>query len=388
MSPEIAGAPSVDLVGEQEPEPPGQRPLKPLKTSTVVAAVIASLALGAVAVVILLEIAGNDRGLRVDAIKTGLSIGAGSGGVFALLLAVQRFQLAQRKQIEDERSALIARQHARRVAQTSESDALERRITDLYIRAVDQLGSTRAVVQLGGLYALERPAQDNPLHRQTIVNVMCAYLQMTLGGDGDAGGSSVKADIQEGVKPVWESRITIATQQILARHVRWPDHPTVPAPATYWPRLIIDLSDAILVNLDFSQCAFYALDLQRAVCKGPTQFLYASFERDALFEGATFFGNVSFRRASFLHRARFSGGKFHAGVSFRQARFDSGPEFGDAATFGDHPDRTWPTGWREILPSEQAPTGSRSIQQVESAAPLESHEQQAGIKARVYLCQM
>jgi hypothetical protein len=169
---------------------------------------------------------------------------------------------------------------------------------------------------------------------------------MTLGGDGDGDGSSVKADIQEGVEPGWESRVTIAAQQILARHVRWPDHPTVPAPATYWPRLNIDLSDAILVNLDFSQCAFYALDLRRAVCKGPTQFLYASFERDALFEGATFFGNVSFRRASFLHRARFSGGKFHAGVSFRQTRFDSAPEFGDAATFGDHADRTWPDGRR------------------------------------------
>lgn len=264
MSPEIAGTQSVGLPGEQEP--PAQRPLRPLKTSTVVAAVIASVALGAVAVVILLGIAGSDHGLRIDAIKTGLSIGAGSGGVFALLLAVQRFQLAQRKQIEDERAAVIARQHARRVAQASESDALERRITDLYSKAVDQLGSTRAVVRLGGLYALERLAQDNPQHRQTIVNVICSYLQMTLGGDTDANGTSVKTGTEEGgIQPDWESRVTVAAQQILARRLRWPDHAAIPAPVTYWPGLSIDLTDAVLADLDFSQCAFYALDLRRAV---------------------------------------------------------------------------------------------------------------------------
>ncbi|MDP9866447.1 hypothetical protein J2S55_005713 [Streptosporangium brasiliense] len=33
-------------------------------------------------------------------------------------------------------------------------------------------------MRLAGLYALERLAQDNPGHRQTIVNVICAYLRM------------------------------------------------------------------------------------------------------------------------------------------------------------------------------------------------------------------
>ncbi|MEV4186322.1 hypothetical protein AB0J28_33335 [Streptosporangium canum] len=33
-------------------------------------------------------------------------------------------------------------------------------------------------VRLGGLYALERLARNNPGHRQTIVNVICAYLRM------------------------------------------------------------------------------------------------------------------------------------------------------------------------------------------------------------------
>jgi hypothetical protein len=48
------------------------------------------------------------------------------------------------------------------------------RITDLYIKPVEQLGSDKAPVRLGGLYALERLAQGNPDQRQTIVNVPCA----------------------------------------------------------------------------------------------------------------------------------------------------------------------------------------------------------------------
>jgi hypothetical protein len=51
-------------------------------------------------------------------------------------------------------------------------------VTELYTKAADQLGSDKAPVRLAGLYALERLAQDNPSQRQTIVNVICAYLQM------------------------------------------------------------------------------------------------------------------------------------------------------------------------------------------------------------------
>ncbi|WP_143229770.1 hypothetical protein [Actinophytocola xanthii] len=99
---------------------------------------------------------------RVEAIKTGLSIGAGTGGVFALLLAVRR-------------------QWHQEVATTAtELDATERRVTELYTAAVEQLGSDKAVVRQGGLYALERVAQDNPVHREIVINVLCAYLRGVL----------------------------------------------------------------------------------------------------------------------------------------------------------------------------------------------------------------
>jgi hypothetical protein len=59
----------------------------------------------------------------------------------------------------------------------SDADAIER-VTDLYTKAADQLGSEKAPVRLAGMYALERLAQSTPEQRQTIVNVLCAYLRM------------------------------------------------------------------------------------------------------------------------------------------------------------------------------------------------------------------
>ena len=97
---------------------------------------------------------------RLDAVRTGLAAGAGAGAAVGLMLAFRR-------------------QHHQEIATLlTDLDATERRITELYTKAVEQLGNDKAPVRLGGLYALERLAQDNPAQRSTIVNVICAYLRM------------------------------------------------------------------------------------------------------------------------------------------------------------------------------------------------------------------
>jgi hypothetical protein len=129
---------------------------------------------------------GTDRATtRLDAIKAGLSIGAGTGGAVALLLAMRRQWLSERDQLHREQVADATQHHAERVASASEHDAAERRVTDLYVKAVEQLGSDQAVVRLGGLYALERLAQNNSDHQQTIANVLCAYLRMPYAPPGE-----------------------------------------------------------------------------------------------------------------------------------------------------------------------------------------------------------
>src|SRR4051794_36749167 len=51
-------------------------------------------------------------------------------------------------------------------------------ITETYAKAVEHLGHDEAPVRLGAMYSLERLAQDNHPRRQTVVDVLCAYLRM------------------------------------------------------------------------------------------------------------------------------------------------------------------------------------------------------------------
>ncbi|MEU3622805.1 hypothetical protein [Amycolatopsis coloradensis] len=125
---------------------------------------------------------------RLDALKIGLSIGVGSGGVVALYLAWRR-----------QHSTEASLAHQERTADDARTDAVERRITEMYLKAAELLGSEKAPVRLSGLYALERLAQDNKSQRQTIVNVFCAYLRMSydlpVEKDRDEGASAEQREL-------------------------------------------------------------------------------------------------------------------------------------------------------------------------------------------------
>jgi hypothetical protein len=62
---------------------------------------------------------------------------------------------------------------SRQAQQTAEQG----QITDRYIKAVEQLGATKMNVRLGGIYALERLAQDSPRDHQTVYDVLAAFVR-------------------------------------------------------------------------------------------------------------------------------------------------------------------------------------------------------------------
>jgi hypothetical protein len=53
----------------------------------------------------------------------------------------------------------------------------EGQITDRYTRAVEQLGSDKLDVRLGGIYALERIAKDSERDHPTVVEVLSAFVR-------------------------------------------------------------------------------------------------------------------------------------------------------------------------------------------------------------------
>jgi hypothetical protein len=103
---------------------------------------------------------GQGAQVQLDVIRTAGTLVIGTGGAVALLLTARR-----------QRYTELTLVHTNR-------DATERRITELYTKAAGQLGSDKAPVRLAGLHALERLAQNTLEQRQTIMDVICAYLCM------------------------------------------------------------------------------------------------------------------------------------------------------------------------------------------------------------------
>ncbi|MGV9776789.1 pentapeptide repeat-containing protein [Streptosporangium sp. NPDC003464] len=248
-----------------------------------------------------------------------------------------------------ERNAALAEQ----VADNTKHDATERRVTDLYTKAAEQLGHEAAAVRLAGLYALERMAQDNPGHRQTIVNVICAYLRMPYTPPEPAPAPDPERDrtaalrvarrryqaARAGIAPPAEPaprqesddregelQVRLTAQRILTTHPH-DDRPadqrsTLPAAPPSWEGMSLDLTGATLLDFD----------------------LVRSHVTDAVFDKATFHGPARFGEATFhedarLGRATFTKGVWLDGPASAEA-FDGVVVVDPAAA------HAWPDGWR------------------------------------------
>ncbi|MFD8562648.1 pentapeptide repeat-containing protein [Streptosporangium canum] len=240
--------------------------------------------------------AGTARG---ETLRTALAAGAGVGAAVTLMLAFRR-----------QRHQEIATAHATH-------DATERRVTELYTKAAEQLGSDKAAVRLAGLYALERLAQDNPGHRQTIVNVICAYLRMPYtppeptpapdpGRDRKAAlraarrrYQAARAGIvlpaeptpqQESDDRKGELQVRLTAQRILVVHLR-DDRPadqrsTLPAAPAFWEGMNLDLTGATLIDFDLTSGHVTTAIFDKATFAGDARFVEADFTGDADFGGA------------------------------------------------------------------------------------------------------
>ncbi|HVV23019.1 MAG TPA: pentapeptide repeat-containing protein [Pseudonocardiaceae bacterium] len=277
------------------------------RTILVWAAGLIVLACGAVVALLLtLGTGAPQDSARLDAIRTAGSILVGTGGAAALLLTARRQRTTE----------LDLRQ--------KDHDATERRVTELYGKAADQLGSDKAPVRLAGLYALERLAQDNAAHRQTIVNLVCAYLRMPF-------------DPPEPVGRTEELEVRGIAQALLATHLR----PGTPA---FWPGVELNLSGATLVKFALTHCAPRSALFTGARFVGPTTFRGTVFAHSVDFRGARFTGLADFRRVTFGDDDR----------GFRDAVFEGEVNFGittaaqlSGVVARGHDKRKWPAGWAE-----------------------------------------
>lgn len=255
---------------------------------------------------------GHDNN-ELEAIKTASTIVLGTGGAAALLLAARR-----------QRSTEIALNQKDRDLQHQERDAIERRITDLYTKAADQLGSDKAPVRLAGLYALERVAQNNRDLRQTIVNVWCAYLRMPYDPPGDEADPTHLERLQE-------REVRLTAQRLIADHLH-------SGGSTFWSDITLDLTGATLIDFDLVHCTVHTSTFRSATFvgaahfdgsnfTGDTDFIHAKFTGTVRFLAVTFNGKADFNRASFANKASFPAAHFVGTANFVLVTFGGDANF-------------------------------------------------------------
>ncbi|MEV4176930.1 pentapeptide repeat-containing protein [Nonomuraea sp. NPDC049709] len=271
---------------------------------------------------------------RIEAVRTALAAGAGVGAAVTLLLAVRR-----------QRHQELATAH-------TTHDAAERRVTELYTKAVEQLGNDQAPVRLGGLHALERLAQDTPALRQTIVDVICAYLRMPFAPPPDLDATDEPAvpratiagvSASAGRDPHEERQVRLTAQRILAAHLRYQDPPArrwwkrrdTDSDARHWPDMRLDLTGATLEHFDLHDCRVGDAWFSRATFTGDAAFIGTTFTGDARFGDVTFTGDARFNATTFTGDAWFDATIFSGDAWFDGATFSGDAMFGDVTFTGD-----------------------------------------------------
>ncbi|MEJ2856508.1 MULTISPECIES: pentapeptide repeat-containing protein [unclassified Saccharothrix] len=177
---------------------------------------------------------------RLDAVKVASGIAVGGGGLFALYLAARR-QRTQELELDQRRW-----EHQHTI-----EDAAERRVTDLYAQAAEQLGSDKAPVRLAALHTLARLGDGNPSHRRTVLDLLCAYLRMPYDPPTDPTDDGHRERTQE-------REVRLTAQRIATARLRPTVGPwySIPAPnPLHWPgEFDLDLSGATLLDFGLTGC--------------------------------------------------------------------------------------------------------------------------------------
>lgn len=291
---------------------------KALSSRTIVWWAVGLAVTAAVAVTLLwLFLGGGDQASarRLDALRTAASLVIGAGGAAALLLAARRQRYVELD------------------LEQKEHDANERRVTELYGKAADQLGSDKAPVRLAGVYALERLAHDQPQHRQTVVNLLCAYLRMPY----------TPPESPEDTESAQEQLVRMTVQDVFETHLRPADE------ERFWPDIDLRITAATLEFFWFRQCRVRSATFRHTTFHEIAAFRDTEFTVGADFHRTHFTGTADLRRVAFGPRR----------VNFRNTTFDGNVDFGDepeagrtvdltdATAAAAAEDRGWPAGWHD-----------------------------------------
>ncbi|WP_440900368.1 pentapeptide repeat-containing protein [Actinosynnema sp.] len=267
----------------------------------VAAIVLSVLATVGAAVGLVLLDPGQPKG---EAIKTGGLVGASVVALYALWLNDRR------RRVDEAKHEL-------------ESDKVA---DERFARAVELLGHDADQVRVGALHALAGLARATPRYRQTVLDVLCAYLRRPFEhpayeknpDDPARWGAARGTDEQE-----LERTVRLTAQGLITDLLPWGlDDPE--------QRFNLNLSGANVEYLRLEGRRVGRCVMRRTRFHGVSRFAGASFSKPALFSGAAFLGRVELRDCDFAGGLSLQEAEFRAGVDARGARVGQFAHLADA----------------------------------------------------------
>lgn len=258
---------------------------------------------------------------KFDGLKIALTVVGGIGGAIALTVAYRKQRLSEAAERREDTKVFAER----------------------FSKASELIGSSEAAMRLAGIYAMSALADDWDDHRQTCIDVLCAYLRMPYTPpltspsppkSGNRGLGLRKPPVATHHAPTpaaapsedprEEQQVRHTVIRVIATHLR-------PGASVSWNGYTFDFTGATLDGGDLSQ-----VEIE------PTTtmiFRNATFRTGRFSFGfATFFGgDVDFRAAMIAGgTVDFGGAVFTGGlVDFGDAEFSSGRINFICTTFSD-----------------------------------------------------
>jgi hypothetical protein len=174
-----------------------------------------------------------------------------------------------------------------------------------FARSVELLGNEADQVRVGAMHALVWLANSTPRYRQTVLDVLCAYLRRPFKhpahekhpADPDQDFSEVKQEIQ------LEHQVRLTAQRLIKDTLSW-------RPKRKHKHYNLDLTGAVLEYFSLDGRHVNRFVARRAQFYGITNLRNVHVQSVTLFSGGTFHG-----------RLQMENGRFEGGISFQEVTF-------------------------------------------------------------------
>ncbi|MEV6712362.1 hypothetical protein AB0M48_09985 [Lentzea sp. NPDC051208] len=200
--------------------------------------------------------------------------------------------------------ALWLNDKRRRTEEARHSLESEKVADERFARSVELLGNEADQVRVGAMHALAWLAKSTPRYRQTVLDVLCAYLRRPFTHpaheakpeDPDKAFLDVDHDIR------LEHQVRLTAQRLIKDTLSWGDREH--------DHLDLDLTGAVLEYFSLDGRHVNRFVARRARFYGITNLRNVHVQSVALFSGGAFHG-----------RLQLENGNFEGGISFQETTF-------------------------------------------------------------------